>query len=158
MHSYCIFGLNEYHFSESMWNENTNIENFSIWISKLLMEKALMFSHCSAVSCKVCVSNCSIYRSFLHTNSQPQHKLSFWLLAAVWVRCRMLQERSISTSLIPGKHLLSGHIVHSSEEKFLLVLPVLQGKLIPVICSEQITGINFSFLHDAQQGQPPKLQ
>lgn len=149
MHPHCIFGLNEHHFSESMWNENTNIENFSRWISKLWMEKALMFSHSSAPSCKVYVSKWYHLQVLPACGLPAPAQIFLWLLTAVWARRRILQENQFPPAgFLGGTCSVDTLCKQWSEEKFLLILSVLQEKLMPVICSVPSSMMWFcAFLH-----------
>lgn len=64
-----MFGLNELHFSETLWNENTNVTVFSMWRFKSVDGKS---SDAEALFCgellKATIKSESIHRVLLHMN------------------------------------------------------------------------------------------
>lgn len=73
---------------------------------------------------------------FLHVDSQPQHKLSydFCQLCGLGVGC-CRRDQFPPAGFLEGACSVDTLCKQSSEEKFLLLLPVLQGILVPAICS-----------------------
>lgn len=93
----------------------------------------------------------SIYRFFLHVNSAPA-QVVLWLLASMWAgRGCSRRDQFPPAGFLEGPCSVDTLCKQSSEEKFLLILPVLQGKLMPVISSALS-----SMMH--KQDQSPKLQ
>lgn len=78
----------------------------------------------------------SIYRLFLHVNPQPQHKSSydFWQLCGLGIGC-CRRDQFLPAGFLGDTCSVNTLCKQSREEKNLLILPVLQGKLRLAICS-----------------------